>query len=87
METTQAVREFIIGNFYVPEATALRDDDLLLEQGVVDSTGVLEVIQFIEETYRFKLDDDEIIPENLGSISNIAAFIERKRTAGVAPRG
>ena len=79
MDVSQAVRQFIVTNFYVPDGAALQDDDALLEHGVVDSTGVLEVIRFIEETYGFRLDDDEIVPENLGSIASIAAFVQRKR--------
>ena len=78
MDNKEAVRRFILGNFFVPEGAALTDDDPLLEHGVVDSTGVLEIIKFIEDNYRIKLDDDEIVPENLGSIANIAAFLERK---------
>lgn len=87
MDITQSVRQFIISNFYVPEGEALENDDPLLEHGVVDSTGVLEVIRFIEESYGFTLDDDEIVPENLGSIANIAAFVERRRAgAGLQAR-
>jgi acyl carrier protein len=78
MDNKEAVRRFIQGNFFVPEGAALADDDPLLEHGVVDSTGVLEIIKFIEDNYRIKLDDDEIVPENLGSIANIAAFVERR---------
>jgi acyl carrier protein len=78
MDIRHAVRQFITSNFFVPEGTPLTDDDLLLEHGVVDSTGVLEVVSFIEEEYRFKLGDDEIVPENLGSISSIVAFVSRK---------
>jgi acyl carrier protein len=78
MDNKEAVRRFILGNFFVPEGSPLADDDPLLEHGVVDSTGVLEIIRFIEEDYGIKLDDDEIVPENLGSIANITAFIERK---------
>ena len=77
MDNKEAVRRFILGNFFVPEGNALEDDDPLLEHGVIDSTGVLEIIGFVEMNYGIKLDDDEIVPENLGSISNIAAFIER----------
>jgi acyl carrier protein len=78
MDFRETVRRFILGNFFVPEGSALADTDPLLEHGVVDSTGVLEVIRFIEDSYGVKLDDDEIVPENLGSIANIAAFVERK---------
>ena len=78
MAIKDAVRGFILGNFFVPQGSALTDDDLLLEHGIIDSTGVLEVIGFIEQSYGIHLDDEEIVPENLGSISMIAAFVERK---------
>ncbi len=74
----QNLRRFIMQNFFVPDGTALADEDLLLEHGVVDSTGVLEVIHFVEESYGISVEDDEIDPENLGSISRIAAFVQRK---------
>jgi acyl carrier protein len=85
MEIKEAVRRFIVANFFVPEGSPLADSDPLLEHGVVDSTGVLEIIRFIEENYAIKLDDDEIVPENLGSIARIAEFIERKGGALQAP--
>jgi len=85
MDNKEAVRRFILSNFFVPEGSPLADDDPLLEHGVVDSTGVLEIIRFIEENYGIKLDDDEIVPENLGSIANITAFIERKGGVLKAP--
>lgn len=82
MEVTQPkdiVRNFIVRNFYVPDARALSDDASLLDQGIVDSTGVLEVTAFLESTFGIKVDDAEIVPENLDSIGNIVAFVERKR--------
>jgi acyl carrier protein len=85
MEIQEAVRRFIVANFFVPEGSALADDDPLLEHGVVDSTGVLEIIRFVEETYGIKLEDDEIVPENLGSIARIAEFVERKGGVFKAP--
>ncbi len=78
MKNKEAVRRFILGNFFVSEGSPLGDDDPLLEHGVIDSTGLLEVIAFIEQNYGIRLEDDEIVPENLGSIANIAAFVERK---------
>ena len=78
MDINDTVRRFIEKNFFVPDGSLLADDDPLLEHGVVDSTGVLEIIRFIEENYGITLDDDEIVPENLGSIARIAGFIERK---------
>jgi acyl carrier protein len=72
------VREFIVTNFYVPEARAVGDDTSLLDQGIVDSTGVLEVTAFLEERFGITIDDSEIVPENLDTIANIAAFVARK---------
>ena len=78
MDINDTVRRFIEKNFFVPDGSLLADDDPLLEHGVVDSTGVLEIIRFVEETYGIQLEDDEIVPENLGSIARIAQFVERK---------
>ena len=75
-----AVREFIVTNFYSPDESSLGDETSLLDQGIVDSTGVLELTAFIEETFSIKVEDAEIVPENLDSIGNILAFIARKRT-------
>ena len=75
----QRLREFVIKNFYVTEA--IDDDVSLLEKGIIDSTGVLEVVGFLESTFHVKVDDDEMLPENLDSISRIAAFVGRKKAA------
>ncbi|RMH42314.1 MAG: acyl carrier protein [Deltaproteobacteria bacterium] len=79
MDTKQQIREFITSNFYVADPGALTDDASLLDAGIIDSTGVLEVIGFIEDTFQVEVDDEEMIPENLDSVNAIAAFVERKR--------
>jgi acyl carrier protein len=79
MEINQQVREFITSNFYVQDATALADDASLLEHGIIDSTGVLEVITFIEDTFGVTVDDQEMLPENLDSIERISGFVRRKK--------
>lgn len=79
MSTAEQVRTFVTTNFYVPDPSVLTDDTSLLDQGIVDSTGVLEVITFLEETFQITVNDDEILPDNLDSISRIAAFIGRKQ--------
>lgn len=79
MEHTQKLREFITTNFYVAEPTALKDDQSLLESGVVDSTGVLEIVQFLESDFGVKVEDTEIVPENVDTISRLSAFIARKK--------
>jgi acyl carrier protein len=79
MEINQQVREFISSNFYVQDATALADDASLLEHGIIDSTGVLEVITFIEDTFGLTVEDKEMLPENLDSIERISSFVRRKK--------
>lgn len=77
----QQIRNFIIENFLFGESNnGLDDKDSLLEKGVIDSTGVLELIAFIEENYRIKVEDEELIPENLDSIANVCDFIRRKQS-------
>ncbi len=86
MDIRQQTRDFITTNFYVADPGSLADDASLLDQGIIDSTGVLEVIGFIEDTFGIKVEDDEMLPENLDSIERIAGFVARKLavTAGAA---
>jgi acyl carrier protein len=78
MEIKQQIREFITSNFYVPDPAALDDKSSLLDRGIIDSTGVLEVIGFIEETFGIKVEDREMLPENLDSVERIVAYVSRK---------
>lgn len=78
MELKEQVRAFLTSNFYVADPAALRDDASLLDSGIVDSTGMLEVIFFIEETFGIKVDYSEMVPDNLDSIERIASFVSRK---------
>ena len=73
------LREFVLSNYYVPTSDAISDETSLFEGGYVDSTGVLELIVFIESAFGVTVADAETVPENLDSIARIAAFIERKR--------
>jgi acyl carrier protein len=79
MTTEGIVRQFVAENFYVSDAEALTDDMSLIESGIVDSTGILEVILFLESSFGIHVEDEETIPENLESISQIAAFVARKK--------
>ena len=72
------IRSFIVSNFLFGQDQGLDDDTSFLEKGFIDSTGVLELVTHLEETYDFKVNDDELIPDNLDSIESIAAFIARK---------
>jgi len=74
----EKVREFIVENFLFGSADGLKDDTSFLDEGIIDSTGVLELVTFLEETYEIQVEDEELIPENLDSIDNIAQFLEQK---------
>ena len=84
MDSTTRIREFVRSNFLVSDDVALTDGASLLDLGVVDSTGVLEIIAFLEKTWGFTVEDDEIVPENLDSIDRIAVYVARKAPARVS---
>jgi len=74
------IQKFILENYlFTSDTSALALDDSLLGRGIVDSTGMLEIIMFIEEQLGVTVKDEEMIPENLDSVSRIAAFVESKR--------
>ena len=74
------IQMFILENYlFTSDASALGLDDSLLGRGIVDSTGMLEIIMFIEEQLGVTVKDEEMVPENLDSVSRIAAFVESKR--------
>lgn len=82
MDIQQEVKRFIIENFYVNDAAGLADDASLITTGVVDSTGMLEVITFLESEYGIIIEDTEMIPANLETIASIAGFVNKKKAAG-----
>ena len=84
MEYKQAIREFIVENFLFGSENGLEDDSSFLENGIVDSTGILELVTFLEEHYTIKVEDDELVPENLDSLNNVARYIEGKLSSSVA---
>ena len=75
---SEQIRNFLVSNFYVSDVRALENDRSLLDQGIVDSTGVLEIVGFIEETFGIIVEDSELLPENLDSIQGIEQYIIRK---------
>ena len=79
MDIKEQIRAFVTSNFYVANPTSLEDGASLLDQGIIDSTGVLEVIFFIEEIFGIKVEDSEMLPDNLDSIERIANFVARKK--------
>ena len=80
MSIQNDVKNFIIENFlFNNNQHKLNDDDSFLENGILDSTGVLELVAFIEENYDIKIQDEELIPENLDSINNLINYVQRKQ--------
>ena len=75
-----ALRGFITESF-LPSAglESFVDEDSFMETGIIDSTGVLELLEFIEETFAIKIEDEEVVPANLDSLNNLFAFIQRKK--------
>ena len=80
MSTRNEVKSFILKNYlFTEDDAALADGDSLMQKGVVDSTGILELIMHVEDTYGIKVLDEEMVPQNLDSVTAITAFVERKR--------
>ena len=78
MEIKDKIRQFITTNFYVSDAAALGDAQSLLDAGIIDSTGVLEVIAFLESEFGIEVSDNEMVPENLDAVDNIVGYVTRK---------
>ena len=78
----QRIREFLAANFFLGDnPSQLNGSSSLIEAGVIDSTGVLELVGFLEEDFHIRIDDEDLVPENLDSVDNIVQFVERKRAA------
>jgi asparagine synthase (glutamine-hydrolysing) len=79
MEHTQRIRAFILDTFlFTDDPSALEDDDSFLDKGIIDSTGVLELVMFLEDELGIEVDDEELVPENLDSVERVSAFVRRK---------
>lgn len=83
MSVEEHVKQFIVENFYVSDPTELAPETSLIASGYVDSTGMLELMSFVEGEYGIRIEEDEATPENLESLARIAAFVARKKTVRV----
>ncbi len=73
------LRLFVLDNFlFTEDQDELKNDDSFMDKNIVDSTGILEIIEFLEEECSIKIEDEEMIPDNLDSIQKIVSFVERK---------
>jgi acyl carrier protein len=82
MEHRQQVKRYVLENYlFTDDDKALSDQDSLIRKGIVDSTGMLELVTFLQERFGIRVADEEMIPANLESIDAISAFVARKLAA------
>lgn len=77
-ELERRVRAFVMTNFHVADTPSINRDTSLLETGIIDSTGYLDVFKWIEEDFEVRVDGDDMAPDNFETIARIAAFLRRK---------
>jgi acyl carrier protein len=82
MDYLGVVREFVVENFLFGDDERLKEETSFIGSGIVDSTGVMELVAFLEERFEVRVEDEEVIPENLDSLVRVAAFLERKLNGG-----
>jgi acyl carrier protein len=79
MNIKETIREFVLNNFLKGDRSRkLVDDTSFIEEGIIDSIGVLELVAFLEQTFGFRVEDEELIPENLNSIARLVTYVESK---------
>lgn len=79
MSIEEKLRGYILDNFlFTDDQSELSSGDSFMEKGIIDSSGILEVIYFLEEEFNVQVADDEMIPENLDSVNNLVTFVEKK---------
>ena len=85
MSIAADVRSFVINNFLLGRGETLNDNDSFLEQGIIDSTGILELVAHLEETYGIEITETELIPDNMDSVNRIVAYLSQKlgHTGGI----
>ncbi|MFV9689933.1 MAG: acyl carrier protein [Desulfobacteria bacterium] len=77
-EKREQIRAFIIENFLFGKDDGFKDETSFLDDGIIDSTGVLELVNFLEEEFSISVQDEELVPENLDSINNVVTYLETK---------
>ncbi|HLV30982.1 MAG TPA: acyl carrier protein [Chitinispirillaceae bacterium] len=78
-----SIVDFVNRNFLMnSDAVKYSNTDSFMERGIIDSTGVLELVNFIQQTFKITVNDEDLIPENLDSVNNLVCYIKRKKTTG-----
>jgi len=81
MELRDQIRGYIVDNFLFGDTEPLTGDEIsLLDNGIIDSVGVMELVAYLEQDHNLTIADDELVPENLDSVANLVAFVSRKQT-------
>ena len=78
MDVLQSVKAYVVENFLFGDDSRIGPDTDFLENGILDSTGVLELVGFLEEKFGIRVEDDELVPDNMNSLEKIAGYISRK---------
>ena len=86
-ERAKQIRAYLVENFLLGQADGLDDASSLLDSGIIDSTGVLEVVAFLEETFGVKVDEEDLVAANLDTVLDLARFVARKQGVGAEARG
>ncbi len=82
MEILNILREHVVDNYLLgADDEDLKDDTSFMDSRIIDSTGVLEVVAFLEEEFDIEVEDDELVPDNFDSLSKLAAYVARKSEA------
>jgi len=80
VEITEQIRTYILQNILLGSAEkTLADDDSFLEKGLIDSTGILELVSFVEDEFGIEVGDEELIPDNFDSVGKLAVYVQSKR--------
>ena len=87
MSYVEKVRSFIVEKFLFGDGEHLAEDTSFLEEGIIDSTGILELVEFLEENYGIIVEDDELIPENMDSLIKVARYLGKKHSSEVKEKG
>jgi acyl carrier protein len=78
MSRAKVIREFVVSTFLFGDAGSLQDDTSFMNGGIIDSTGILELVAFLETTYKISVDPGDLIPDNLDSVDKLTQFLARK---------
>jgi len=78
MNYAKEIRDFVVTNFLFGEAGTLTDDTSFLDSGIIDSTGMLELIMFLDNAFGVRVEPEEMVPENLDSINRLVQYLSKK---------